>query len=220
MAVIQALNAGRPVEVEYNGKPLLTGIYKQPVPGPLYLGQEQLEGDGQADRVHHGGPDKAVCVYPLEHYAYWESVLGKTMGPAAFGENFTVTGLLEDEVCIGDVYRVGEAVVEVSQPRYPCFKLSQKHGIKELPAQVLATGYSGFYLRVLQEGSVSAGDELIPVQAQPDRISVREVLYAMAGQERRAEVLERILALDRLSEVVRVQLQKLLSKLTSQEQPE
>ncbi|NMO94519.1 MOSC domain-containing protein [Paenibacillus lemnae] len=214
MAAIQSLNVGRPVTVQYRGKPLLTGIYKQPVKGPLYLSKEQFEGDGQADLVHHGGPDKAVCVYPFEHYSYWESELGKVMDPASFGENFTVTGMLEDEVCIGDTFRVGEAVVQVSQPRYPCFKLSQKHGVADLPARVLSTGCSGFYFRVLEEGYVSSGDDVVQLETHPDRVTVREVLAELADRTGREAVIRRLAGVDALAEGIREQL---LRRLDSQE---
>jgi len=135
-----------------------TGFYKQPVLQPLWLGYEGLKGDQQADRRFHGGSEKAVCVYPAEHYPYWLKTLGfSEMPPGAFGENFTTSGLLETEVCIGDTYAIGEALVQVSQPRQPCWKLARRWQIKDLTAQVERTGHTGFYFRVLRHGAVAAG---------------------------------------------------------------
>ncbi|MEK4849422.1 MOSC domain-containing protein [Paenibacillus sp. FSL H7-0756] len=176
---VVSLNVGKPKTVEYRGKPLDTGIYKLPVAGPLALRVGGFTGDGQADLVNHGGPDKAVCVYPLEHYAHWEERLGRKLEYSAFGENITARGLLETEVCIGDVLEIGTALLEVSQPRFPCFKLTQKHGPADMPAQVLSTGYSGFYLRVLREGSLAAGDPIVKLASGAGRIPVRQVLYSM-----------------------------------------
>lgn len=214
-AGIVSLNVGKPITVDYLGKPLSTGIYKQPVHGPLYLSSVQFEGDGQADLVYHGGPDKAVCVYPCEHYAYWEEALAKKMEYASFGENLTVRGLLEDKVYIGDVYQIGEAVVQVSQPRYPCFKLSQKHGVKDMPARVLETGYSGFYLRVLQEGYISADSQLVQIESHPAQISVLDVLKLLTNGRQDADALRRMIGLEVLAESVRTKFQGWLDKLES-----
>ncbi|WP_347177523.1 MOSC domain-containing protein [Paenibacillus sp. BR1-192] len=116
---IVSLNVGKPVTVDYQGKDLSTGIYKQPVEGPLFLSSLNFEGDGQADLINHGGLDKAVCAYPSEHYPYWERSLGKPMTYAAFGENLTLRGLLEDGVCIGDVYRIGGRCCRSASPDIP-----------------------------------------------------------------------------------------------------
>lgn len=214
-ADIVSLNIGKPITVDYLGKSLSTGIYKQPVQGPLYLSSVQFEGDGQADLVFHGGPDKAVCVYPFEHYAYWEEVLAKKMEYASFGENLTVRGLLEDKVCIGDVYQIGEAVVQVSQPRYPCFKLSQKHGVKDMPARVLETGYSGFYLRVLQEGYLSTESRIIQLESHPDQVSILNILQLLTNGRQEAAALRQMIDLEVLAESVRTKFQGWLDKLES-----
>lgn len=139
-------------------RPWHSGIDKTPVTGPIWLGSTNLTGDGQADLHHHGGPHKAVCVYAAEHYPFWQRVLQRTdFGAGAFGENFTIAGATEADVCIGDTYRIGSAVMQVSQPRQPCWKLARRWGIKDLAAQVQQTGYTGWYLRVLAEGLVAAG---------------------------------------------------------------
>ena len=140
-------------------KPWSTGFYKQPVLESLWLGYEGLKGDQQADRRYHGGSEKAVCVYPSEHYPYWLEKLGlQDMPPGAFGENFTTEGLVETDVCIGDTYEIGEVRVQVSQPRQPCWKLARRWQVKDLTAQVERTGYTGFYFRVLKHGQVQAGE--------------------------------------------------------------
>ncbi|ANA79849.1 MOSC domain-containing protein [Paenibacillus glucanolyticus] len=212
---IVSLNVGTPVTVEYQGKDLSTGIYKQPVDGPLFLSTVNFAGDGQADLVNHGGVDKAVCAYPYEHYAYWENSLGKQLPYAAFGENLTLRGMLEDRVCIGDVYRVGDAVVQISQPRYPCFKLSQKLGVKDMPVRVLNTGYSGFYFRVLEEGDVRADSSVTQLESHAAGATVLEVLRMMKDGRKDEQGLNRMLELDVLSVSLKTQFGKWLEALQS-----
>lgn len=200
---VVSLNVGKPKTVDYRGKPLETGIYKLPVPGPLELHAEGFDGDGQADLVNHGGPDKAVCVYPVEHYVYWEELLGRKLDFSAFGENITVSGLLETEVCIGDVFEIGTALLQVSQPRFPCFKLSQKHGPADMPARVLSTGYSGFYFRVLREGRVASGDRIIKREIGAGSFPVKQVLYSMEHGRKDKTGLAELAELDSLTAGIR-----------------
>ena len=139
-----------------------TGFFKQSTTEPIWLGTLNLAGDGQADLVNHGGLDKAVNVYPHEHYAYWEHTVGLTPLPmGGFGENLTTQGLLEQDVCIGDVFQLGEATVQISQPRQPCWKLARYWRIKDLAVRVQETGRTGWYFRVLTEGHVQAGKKLV-----------------------------------------------------------
>ncbi len=144
-------------------RPWSTGFYKTPVGGSVVARRTNLDGDAQADLMNHGGVDKAVCVYSLDHYAYWRGVLAAhgierdAVTPGAFGENFSIEGLVEADVCIGDVWRIGDAAFQISQPRQPCWKLARRWGIKTLAAQVIETGKTGWYLRVLEEGPVAAG---------------------------------------------------------------
>lgn len=140
-------------------RPFATGFWKDPVTGPVAVGFTNLAGDGQADLANHGGPDKAVLAYPADHYPDWRESLGMPDLPfGAFGENLSITGQIETDVCIGDVFRVGSAVLAVSQPRQPCWKLARRWKIKDLPARVVESGRCGWYYRVLQEGMVRAGD--------------------------------------------------------------
>ena len=147
-------------------RPWTTGFFKEPVHGPLLLGMKNLEGDGQADLVHHGGPDKAVLAYSAEHYPdWWQSMNNPSLPFGAFGENFTVAGLTEADVCIGDTWQVGdEAVVQVSQPRQPCWKLARRWRMKTLAWDVQQTGRTGWYFRVLTEGRVARGMCLVLVE--------------------------------------------------------
>lgn len=137
-----------------------TGFFKESVADVRRVTRLGIEGDGQADLVHHGGPDKAINVYPAGHYASWAEELGLTLPAGAFGENFTTTGLTEVDLCVGDVFSAGDLIVQVSQPRQPCWKLSRRWRIKDLAARVERTGRTGWYFRVLAEGGIRAGEVL------------------------------------------------------------
>lgn len=144
-------------------QPWTTGFYKKPVAGPVPLRTMNLNGDGQADRIHHGGAEKAVLAYSAEHYADWRRTMNQpSLSFGAFGENFTIAGITEAGVCIGDSWQVGEeAIVQVSQPRQPCWKLARRWRIKQLALQVQQTGRTGWYFRVLKEGVVAGGMPLV-----------------------------------------------------------
>lgn len=165
---ILALHTGKVRQIasagsgEWWDKEWATGFSKSPTNGPAWLGYEGFRGDEQADRRYHGGSEKAVCVYPAEHYPYWRETLSiPDLGHGGFGENLTVVGLTEDQVCIGDRFALGGAVVQVSQPRQPCWKLARHWRIKDLALQVEQTGFTGYYLRVLHHGEVQPDDTLI-----------------------------------------------------------
>lgn len=152
---------GTPGAADPMERPWSSGIRKDPVTGPIRLGRLNLEGDGQADRKNHGGPDKAVCVYPAAHYDHWRRDLRRPDLPyGAFGENFTLAGVVEGDVAIGDVFRIGDAVVQVSQPRQPCWKLARRWKVEDLALRVQRTGFTGWYFRVLEEGVVERGMRL------------------------------------------------------------
>ncbi len=139
-----------------------SAIFKEPVLGPVGVADLGLAGDGQADRQHHGGPDKAINVYPSEHYAHWREELSTcNMVAGAFGENFTTVGLLESEVCIGDTFAVGEVRLQLSQPRQPCFKLARRWRVRDFVSRIRNNGRSGWYFRVLRTGEVAAGMPLV-----------------------------------------------------------
>lgn len=171
-----SVNVGRPRRIREGGRVITTAVFKEPVTGPVWVRRHNLDGDGQADRRVQGGPDQAVYVYPFEHYAFWARVLGRDdLSPGFFGENLTVTGLPEDDVTIGDVLRVGGAVLEVSQPRTPCYKLGLRAGSADFPARFAESLRCGFYLRVLMEGRVQAGDAVARIAHGEGGMSVREV---------------------------------------------
>ncbi|TBL67910.1 MOSC domain-containing protein [Paenibacillus thalictri] len=194
-----SLLVGKPKELDYRGRPVATAINKEAVQGEVNLYSEQLAGDGQADRVNHGGPDKAVCVYCAEHYPHWERELGAELAYGAFGENFTVTGLTEEKVCIGDIFEIGSALVQVSQPRQPCFKLGLKHGVDELPVLVQESGYTGYYFRVLKEGVVAAGAEIRLVERHSAAVTVDFANEIKYKDKHNYDALRRLLDIPELS---------------------
>jgi MOSC domain-containing protein YiiM len=156
---IVSVNVGRPREVEWRGETVRTSIYKEPVPGKVRARKLNLEGDEQSDLRVHGGEQKAVYVYPSEHYEFWRAELpGMDLPWGAFGENLSTRGLLEDEVRIGDRFRAGTAELIVTQPRMPCYKLGIRFGTPRIVRQFLRSGRTGFYVAVLKEGDISAGD--------------------------------------------------------------
>ena len=188
------MNVALPQAQRYGREQVRTGGAKKPVPRAL-LRFEGFDGDGQADKVNHGGVDKAVCVYPLDHYAHWEKVFGRRLEPGAFSENLTVSGAVETGVCIGDVFMAGEAILQVSQPRTPCSKLAGKNGQRLLPKWVGQTGYTGFYMRVLSEGLVSEGDHFERIENHPDLIAVADVNDVIYERSADAGLIERLASL-------------------------
>lgn len=173
-----SINVSKPKPIQYGGKTILTGIFKEPVSGSVRLTAENLAGDGQADRRVHGGTYKAVYGYPSEHYRYWEQALQRSdFTYGQFGENLTLEGLLETAVQIGDVFQIGNRVrLQVTQPRVPCFKLAYKMGLPEFAKQFLESRRVGFYFRVLEPGEIAATDTITPVEIAADSMSVTEVL--------------------------------------------
>ncbi|HKY61764.1 MAG TPA: MOSC domain-containing protein [Gemmatimonadota bacterium] len=197
---LMSVNVSLPKSVEYEGEVVWTGIFKEPVPGRVAVRRLNLDGDGQADLSVHGGIDKAVYAYPVEHYDHWRRALGSDLPFGQFGENFTVSRMLEEETSIGDVYRVGTAVVQVTQPRTPCFKLGIRMGDRRFLKRFLASGRTGFYLRVLEEGEVGAGDVIELVHADPGRLTVAEVLRIAYDDPDDSDGAKRAVAVQALSE--------------------
>ncbi|HFR4144940.1 TPA: MOSC domain-containing protein [Bacillus cereus] len=206
-----SLNIGLPKEVIYGGKVIHTGINKKQVKEPVYLSFVKFNGDGQADVVHHGGVDKAVCVYTGDHYPYWEKELNQDLVYGAFGENITVSGMREEDVCIGDTFELGEAIVQVTQPRQPCFKLAKKYNIPKLPLYFQETGYTGFYFRVLKEGWVSSVDTLKSLQSDPKGVSIAFANRIMHKEKQNIEGVKRILEVNALSSSWRKSFKKRIS---------
>ena len=208
-----SVNVSKPKAVSYNGKTVHTGIFKVPVTGRVALRRFNLDGDGQGDLTVHGGVDKAVYAYPHEHYEHWRrELLRDDLTYGQFGENFTVEGMLEDSVHIGDVFRVGTALVEVSQPRVPCFKLGLKMGIATFPKQFLASERSGFYLRVLETGDVGAGDAIERVKVGHKRLTVKVVHHLLYFDSGNLERIHEVLSIPALAVSWRESFEKILAK--------
>ena len=194
-------------KVEYNGEIVGTGIFKQPVAGRVMVRRLNLEGDRQIDLRYHGGEHKAVYAYPHEHYASWAAELGRNdLGFGQFGENLTTEGLLEDAVHLGDRFRIGGAVLEVTQPRVPCFKLGIKMGDPGFPKRFLQSMRSGFYLRVLEEGEVGAGDVIERVEVGPEAITIRALYHLRFRDSSNRTEIQRALGVAALSKEWRKEL--------------
>ena len=171
-----SLNMARPRLIVYQGQTINTGIFKEPVAGPVQLRTLNLDGDRQADLTVHGGPNKAVYGYPSEHYSFWRQELpGMNLPWGMFGENFTTTGLVEDELHVGDRFQIGSSIVTVRQPRIPCYKLAAKFQRDDILERFLLSGRSGFYFSVEQEGSVAVDDDFQLLQRNAGGITIAEM---------------------------------------------
>jgi MOSC domain-containing protein YiiM len=183
---IVSVNAGTPsrLGVRSNGSVVYSAIAKRPVPGEsVWLDWQNLSGDQQGDRRVHGGVDKAVYCYSSDHFAAWAAELGREVGPAAFGENLTIAGATEASVCIGDVWRWGDAVVQVAQPRFPCFKVAMHTRVEDMEARFAASGRSGWYLRVLRPGEVPTHGDITLEQRDPAGLSVLDAHWAFSSDD-------------------------------------
>jgi MOSC domain-containing protein YiiM len=177
MMHLSSVNVGLPREIVWEGQPVKTGIFKQPVSDPVRVLAKQLEGDGQADLRVHGGPDKSVYAYALEHYDYWRDIVPPNqLTDAAFGENLTTTGLLETQVCIGDVFRMGTAVLMAVQPRMPCYKLGIRLDDARMVKQFVHARRSGIYFRVLEQGVLQAGDAITLLEPAAHAVTIQQVV--------------------------------------------
>ena len=200
MMKLLSVNVSLPKEVPYKGKAIRTGIFKEAVQGRVKLRSLNLDGDGQADLVGHGGIYKAVHVYSIENYDYWKRELGRDdFSYGQFGENFTVEGMLEDNVHVGDVFRVGTALVEVTQPRVPCSKLAMKMGMPAFLKVFMPSGRVGFYFRVLEEGEVGTGDTLERVKVGPEQMTVREMFNLLYFAKQKLEGARKALRIPAMS---------------------
>jgi ferredoxin-NADP reductase/MOSC domain-containing protein YiiM/ferredoxin len=176
MGRLVSVNVGMPKDVPWQGKSVFTGVFKEPVTGPRRVRKLNVDGDGQGDLAGHGGEERAVFVYQIDSYRYWERELGRDdFVHGQFGENFTIEGLSDDEVCIGDRYQIGTAVFEVTQPRVTCYRVGIRMNDPRIPAFLVSHRRPGFYFRVLDEGEVQAGDEIIQLASGPEGMTVAEV---------------------------------------------
>ena len=200
MARLLSVNVGLPRDVEWNGRVVHTGIWKEPVRGRCRVGRLNLEGDGQGDLAGHGGEQRAVFVYQIESYGHWQEQLKRTdFVHGQFGENFTVEGLPDDLVCIGDRFRIGSAVFEVTQPRVTCYRVGIRMNEPRMPSLLTASGRPGFYFRVLHEGAVGAGDDIVKVGEAEERMTVAEINALLYLPDHARDRLERALRIEALS---------------------
>jgi MOSC domain-containing protein YiiM/ferredoxin-NADP reductase len=200
MARVLSVNVGLPRDIEWKGRTVHTGIWKDPVDGRRRVGRLNLEGDGQGDLAGHGGEQRAVFVYQIESYRYWQERLKRTgFVHGQFGENFTVAGLPDDAVCIGDRYQIGSALFEVTQPRVTCYRVGIRMSEPRMPALLTSSGRTGFYFRVLKEGDVGAGDEIRKVGEADVRMTVAEINALLYSPDHPRDRLERALRIAALS---------------------
>ncbi len=194
------MNVGLPRDIEWKGRTVHTGIWKDPVPGRCRVGRLKLDGDGQGDLAGHGGEQRAVFVYQIESYRYWEEQLKRTdFVHGQFGENFTIGGLPDDVVCIGDRYQIGSALFEVTQPRVTCYRVGIRMREPQMPALLTSRGRPGFYFRVLREGEVGAGDDIVKVGEAKERMTVAEINALLYSPHHPRDRLERALRIAALS---------------------
>jgi MOSC domain-containing protein YiiM len=211
---IVSLNVGRPRLVLRNDEPVSTGIFKEPVTGRVMMRTLNLDGDRQADLTVHGGPEKAVYVYPSEHYAFWKRELPDMDLPwGMFGENFTTEGLNETETHIGDKFRIGAAEVMVTQPRMPCYKLGIRFGRTDIIKRFLVSERSGFYLSVLKEGEVGVGDEIQLIEKNTSGVRVVDVTRLYSSEKENADLMRRAIATEALPESWREYFRKRIETL-------
>jgi MOSC domain-containing protein YiiM len=201
MPKIISVNVSLPKKIDFEGQKVTTGIFKEPVEGRIMLRYLNLDGDKQADLTVHGGPDKAVYAYPIEHYQFWRKVYPNMEMPnGMFGENFTIEGLTESEVSVGDAFQIGSSKVIATQPRMPCYKLGVKFGRMDVLKKFLASGRSGIYFKVLDEGEVAAGDPIVQVEKDHNRITISDIVRLYASDREDIKTMRRAVKVKALPE--------------------
>jgi MOSC domain-containing protein YiiM len=214
-ARVESVNVGRPREVHWKGRTVRTSIFKEPVAGRVAIRRLNLDGDQQADLRVHGGPDKAVYIYPAEYYPYWREQYPKMALPwGMFGENLTIADVRDDTIHIGDELQVGSARLVVTQPRMPCYKLGLKFGRDDILKRMLQSGYSGFYCAVLDEGDVAAGDPVTVLRRDERAVRVLDIVRLELGACDDAGLLRRAVAVDALPQGWRESLAERLAQLS------
>lgn len=193
------LAVGKPKEYDWNRKKEISAIGKSFVQA-VELKKEGFIGDDVANHKFHGGVDRAVCLYPFEHYSYWENMFNKKLNPPAFGENITATGMLEEQVCIGDIYKIGDTVIQVTQGRVPCATISKYNEEKQFLKKVVDTSLTGYFFRVLEEGTIKLDSEIELVERDPKEISVFFATKVLFHQKKDKASIEKILKVEALAE--------------------
>src|SRR4029077_6569146 len=216
MPRLLSVNVGLPRDIAWNGRTVHTGIWKEPVHGRCRVGRLNLDRDGQGDLAGHGGEQRAVFVYQIESYRHWEEQLKRTdFAYGQFSENFTIEGLPDDAVCIGDRYQIGNALFEVTQPRVTCYRVGIRMNEPRMPALLTSSGRPGFYFRVLREGDVGAGDEIVKVGEAKQQMTVAEINALLYSPNHARDRLERALRIEALSPGWRASFEALLQSHTS-----
>lgn len=208
---IISTNIGQPETIEWRGQKVQTGIYKFSVDSSIFLGDEDVENDHVLDRRYHGGIDKACYLYSADHYPFWQNKFpDQDWKWGMFGENLTVEGLDESEIRIGDQYKIGEALVQVSQPRQPCFKLGVRFGDQSVVDEFWESSFPGVYVRVLQSGNVKKGDEIILIDRAPDSLSVAQVFSIFRSSRTNKELILKAITEPFLADSCRKDIRKIL----------
>jgi MOSC domain-containing protein YiiM len=211
MGVIVSVNVGLPRDVAWQGRTVRTAVWKTPVAGRIFARRLNLDGDGQADLRAHGGEKRAILVYQLDSYRYWASYLGRSdLVAGNFGENLTVEGLADNEVCTGDRFRIGGAIVEVSQPRDTCYRVGIRLNQPDMAALLVAHRGSGFYFLVIREGEIEAGDRIEKLSDGPERMTVAEIDALLYSAKHPPQALRRAIRIPALSKDWQGSMQALL----------
>ncbi|AZB42498.1 MOSC domain-containing protein [Bacillus sp. FJAT-42376] len=195
---IEYVSKGKPAErIDHKGKPYLSGIHKEQT-NHLEVSAERVTGDDVANHTYHGGLDRVLCVYPYEHYTFWEKEFGKPLLKSAFGENLTVSGMKEIDVCIGDQYKIGSVLTEVSQGRYPCVTINRRTGNDQLLSRIIETGYTGYFLRIIEPGTIKPADS-IQLAKRVTSITVADIHHTFFHNRSDSESILKILELEPLA---------------------
>lgn len=209
MREIIYLGVSLPKDKVYEEQNYQTGIFKDEV-SKLIVNKTNINGDAVADLVHHGGDDRVISVYAYEHYAQWEKEFGMTLPPSAFGENITVTNMQETSVYIGDIYQIGDTVVQVTQGRYPCYKVNRRNNNEELLKRFIETGFTGFFFRVLEEGTIYRDSKITKLEENKNKISTHDIHRIFFHKEDNMEIVKRALEMEEFAEQWKVKLRTLI----------
>lgn len=210
-----SIHVGKPREVEFEGRTVSTAIFKEIVEGPVKVETLNLEGDGQADLRVHGGARKAVYAYPSEHYTYWKDARkDHNFYPGVFGENLSISGLTESDVCVGDVYQIGSAIFSVTEPRMPCYKLGIRMDDPGFVKEFNDTKRNGFYFQVLQEGTIEAGMEIVKMRDDGHHLSIQNVIDLKTTDQKNLELLQKASTSPSLRQEKREKYEVMYLKLT------
>jgi MOSC domain-containing protein YiiM len=198
---ILSVNVSLPKEIDFEGQRVITGIFKEPIEGRIKLRALNLDGDKQADLAVHGGPDKALYAYPIEHYGFWREVFpGMEMPYGMFGENLTIEGLMENEVSVGDTFEIGSSKVIATQPRMPCYKLGIKFGRMDVIKKFLASGRSGIYFKVFEEGEIGAGDPIVQIKKDTNQVAISDIARLYGKDRNDIKMMRRAIKVEALPE--------------------